>query len=130
MRTRWKITIEYDGQPFVGWQRQKNGITVQETIENAIHAFSQESVTLFGAGRTDSGVHALGQSAHFDLSCETSPDIVRDAINFHLRPLPIVTHGLMPKHDITNIEYSTVVLPRLLILAEFGISLTNSILKK
>ena len=90
MRTRWKITIEYDGQPFVGWQRQNNGSTIQEAIENAIHAFSQESVTLYGAGRTDSGVHALGQSAHFDLSCTTSPDTVRDAINFHLRPLPIV----------------------------------------
>ena len=65
--TRWKITIEYDGAGFVGWQRQENGLAVQQALEKSIEKFAQEQVTVFAAGRTDSGVHALGQVAHFDL---------------------------------------------------------------
>jgi tRNA pseudouridine38-40 synthase len=84
--TRWRVRIEYDGGPFVGWQRQENGPSVQEALEDAITAFSGETVTVHGAGRTDSGVHALGQVAHFDLARETDADTVRDAINFHLKP--------------------------------------------
>lgn len=87
--TRWKLTLEYEGGPFVGWQRQDNGPSVQQAVEEAIQRFSGETTTLFGAGRTDSGVHALGQVAHFDLAKEVTPDTVRDAINFHLRPAPI-----------------------------------------
>jgi tRNA pseudouridine38-40 synthase len=87
--TRWRVRIEYDGGPFVGWQRQENGPSVQEALEDAITAFSGETVTVHGAGRTDSGVHALGQVAHFDLARETDADTVRDAINFHLKPRPI-----------------------------------------
>ncbi len=87
--TRWRLTVEYDGGPFVGWQRQENGPSVQAALEGAIEAFSGEQVTLFGAGRTDSGVHALGQVAHFDLTKATDADTVRDAINFHLKPNPI-----------------------------------------
>ena len=64
---RYKIMIEYDGTPFVGWQLQKNGLSVQEVLQNAIFNFSQEKVVVTGAGRTDSGVHALTQVAHFDL---------------------------------------------------------------
>ena len=63
--TRFKITIEYDGGPFVGWQRQANGLAVQEAIEKAIARMTGETRTLYGAGRTDAGVHALGQVAHF-----------------------------------------------------------------
>ena len=63
---RYKIMIEYDGTPFVGWQLQKNGLSVQEVLQNAIFNFSQEKVVVTGAGRTDSGVHALTQVAHFD----------------------------------------------------------------
>lgn len=95
---RWKMTIEYDGLPFVGWQRQKNGKTIQEVIEASIFAFSKEVVTLYGAGRTDSGVHALGQTAHFDLNRNFSPTSVRDAINFHLRPWPIVILNVEQVH--------------------------------
>ncbi len=83
--TRWKLVIEYDGGNFVGWQRQDNGRSVQQVIEEAIAGFAQEQVNVFGAGRTDSGVHALGQVAHFDLVRDTDPDTVRDALNFHLK---------------------------------------------
>lgn len=86
---RYKILIEYDGANFVGWQRQDNGLGVQQAIEVAIQKFSGETVTLFGAGRTDSGVHALGQVAHFDLERETEADTVANALNFHLRPAAI-----------------------------------------
>lgn len=83
---RYRITIEYDGTDFVGWQRQDNGLGVQQTIEEAITCFSGENATLFAAGRTDAGVHALGQIGHFDLNRSFRTDTVRDAINFHLKP--------------------------------------------
>lgn len=81
---RYRIDIEYDGGPYAGWQRQAGQHSVQEAIEKAIAAFCGETVTLRGAGRTDAGVHALGQVAHFDLSRAWKPDTVRDAINAHL----------------------------------------------
>ncbi len=87
--SRYKILIEYDGGSFVGWQRQDNGPSVQQALEEAIEKFCGEKVTLFGAGRTDSGVHAQGQVAHFDLADEAEPDIIRDALNFHLKPAPV-----------------------------------------
>lgn len=87
--SRYRITIEYDGGPFVGWQRQDNGPSVQGTLEQAIASFSSETVTVTGAGRTDAGVHAFGQVAHFDLAKEFHPDRVRDALNHFVRPSPI-----------------------------------------
>ena len=86
---RFKLTIEYDGGPFVGWQRQENGRSVQQAIEEAVAAFSGEKIVLKGAGRTD----ALGQVAHFDLVRERTPEVVRDATNANLRPQPIVILG-------------------------------------
>jgi tRNA pseudouridine38-40 synthase len=86
---RYKIIIEYDGAPFAGWQYQDNSPSVQRAIMTAIEAFSGEKVMVQGAGRTDAGVHALGQVAHFDLASERDTDTVRDAINAHLRPLPV-----------------------------------------
>jgi tRNA pseudouridine38-40 synthase len=86
---RYKLTIEYDGAPFVGWQIQDNGPSVQGAIMAAVAAFSGESAMVQGAGRTDAGVHALGQVAHVDLAKEHAPDTVRDALNAHLRPHPI-----------------------------------------
>lgn len=94
--TRFKLVIEYDGGPFVGWQRQENGPSVQQALEDAVFAFSGERVTSFGAGRTDAGVHALGQVAHFDLARESSADTVRDAINFHLKPNPVAVLSAEP----------------------------------
>ncbi len=86
---RYKLTIEYDGTPFVGWQAQENGLSVQAALTDAIAAFAGERVTVNGAGRTDTGVHALGQVAHVDLSKVWDIDTVRDAVNFYLRPYPI-----------------------------------------
>jgi tRNA pseudouridine38-40 synthase len=86
---RYKITIEYDGTPFVGWQIQDNGPSVQGLIIAAIAAFTGEKVAVQGAGRTDAGVHALGQVAHFDLQIERDTDTVCDALNAHLRPHPV-----------------------------------------
>ena len=86
---RYRIVIEYDGGPFVGWQRQANGPSVQQALEEAVRAFSGENVVVKGAGRTDAGVHALGQVAHFDLERKRGTDTIRDAVNAHLRPQPI-----------------------------------------
>jgi len=86
---RYKLTIEYNGTPFVGWQVQDNGPSVQGVLTEAIAAFTGERVAVAGAGRTDAGVHASGQVAHIDLAKEWDGDTVRDAINFHLRPRPI-----------------------------------------
>jgi tRNA pseudouridine38-40 synthase len=87
--TRFKLTIEYDGGGFVGWQRQDNGMSIQQALEDAIHRITAETVHVQGAGRTDAGVHALGQVAHCDIEKELTPDKLRDAINFHLKPAPI-----------------------------------------
>jgi tRNA pseudouridine38-40 synthase len=87
--TRYKITVEYDGGDFVGWQRQANGPSVQAALEQAIHRFCGETVLVEGAGRTDAGVHALAQAAHFDLQKETTADTVMKALNFHLKPAPV-----------------------------------------
>jgi tRNA pseudouridine38-40 synthase len=86
---RYKLTIEYDGTPFVGWQMQDNGPSIQAALADAIAAFAGERALVGGAGRTDAGVHALGQVAHIDLGKEWDVETVRDAINFHLRPQPI-----------------------------------------
>ena len=86
---RYRLTLEYDGGPFVGWQRQDNGPSVQGALEAAIEKLSGERVTVTGAGRTDAGVHALGQVAHFDLVKTFEPGKVRDALNYHLRPDPV-----------------------------------------
>jgi tRNA pseudouridine38-40 synthase len=86
---RYKLLLEYDGTPFAGWQFQDNAPTVQGVLTDAIAAFTGECTTVQGAGRTDAGVHALGQVAHIDLARDWGDDTVRDAINFHLRPQPI-----------------------------------------
>jgi tRNA pseudouridine38-40 synthase len=82
---RYRLVVEYDGGPFCGWQRQENGPSVQAALEAAIFSFCAERVTVSGAGRTDSGVHALGQVAHFDISRDFPADTVRDALNFYMR---------------------------------------------
>jgi tRNA pseudouridine38-40 synthase len=83
---RYRLTIEYCGTGLVGWQRQANGLSVQEALETAIRRFCGAPVTVFGAGRTDAGVHALAQVAHVDLPREAEPDVIRNAVNHHLRP--------------------------------------------
>ncbi len=86
---RYKLTIEYDGSPFVGWQVQDNGPSVQGVLAAAVEAFCGEKVSVHGAGRTDAGVHALGQVGHVDLVKDWDDDTVRDALNAHLRPHPV-----------------------------------------
>jgi tRNA pseudouridine38-40 synthase len=87
---RYKIIIEYDGTAFSGWQKQPSSLSIQQCIEKAIYAFTSEEITVIAAGRTDTGVHALGQVAHFDLSKIYPANTIINAINFHLRPHKIV----------------------------------------
>jgi tRNA pseudouridine38-40 synthase len=86
---RYKLTIEYDGAGFVGWQRQANGLSIQEALETAVAQLCGERVTVHGAGRTDAGVHALGQCAHLDLEKAVPAEVLRSALNHHLRPAAI-----------------------------------------
>jgi tRNA pseudouridine38-40 synthase len=90
---RYKLTLEYDGMPYVGWQMQENAASVQGRLAEAIKAFSNEDAIPRGAGRTDAGVHALGQVAHFDLARDWAIETVRDALNAQLRPDPISVLG-------------------------------------
>jgi tRNA pseudouridine38-40 synthase len=82
--------VEYDGGPFVGWQRQETGPSIQAALEDAVFALAGERVVVHGAGRTDAGVHARGQVAHFDIAAEKRLEEVRGALTFHLKPQPIV----------------------------------------
>ena len=87
---RYKLTIEYDGTPFSGWQRQREQMSVQQALEDAVERFSGEVVKSQAAGRTDAGVHALGQVAHIDLAKDWEPFRVREALNYHMRVYPVV----------------------------------------
>ena len=87
--TRFKLTIEYDGGDFSGWQRQAEDPSIQQAIEEAIFKTTGETVLVEGAGRTDAGVHALGQVAHVDVEKEIAAERLRQAINFHVKPAPI-----------------------------------------
>ncbi|TLP45965.1 tRNA pseudouridine(38-40) synthase TruA [Cohaesibacter sp. CAU 1516] len=91
---RYKLLIEYDGRPFAGWQRQDNAPTVMGLIEQSLFKFTREQVTLFGAGRTDSGVHATGQIAHFDLMRDWHSQKVREALNHFLKETGVAILGI------------------------------------
>ncbi len=91
---RYKLTIEYDGTPYAGWQIQANGPSVQAELARAIEGLSGVHVVPRGAGRTDAGVHARGQVAHFDLERQYPPETMRNALNYHLRPAPDCDHRL------------------------------------
>ena len=83
---KYKITLEYDGTNYVGWQKQANGISIQACLEKAIEKLTNEKVNVFGAGRTDAGVHAIEQVAHFEIKKNFETDKIRDGLNQHLRP--------------------------------------------
>jgi tRNA pseudouridine38-40 synthase len=103
---RYKLSIEYDGAAFCGWQVQQNGVSVQGVLETAIAAFAGEAVTVKGAGRTDAGVHAVGQVAHVDLSREIDTDTIRDAANAHLRPHRVAVLAAEPVADDFDARFS------------------------
>lgn len=96
---RFKLTVEYDGRAFVGWQRQDNGLSVQQCLEEAIRSYCGEVATVHGAGRTDAGVHALGQVAHVDLVRGDPPRTILGAINFHTKPHPVSVTSVEPVTD-------------------------------
>ncbi len=87
--TRFRLIVEYDGRPFMGWQRQAHGPSVQQAIEEAVRAITGEEATLHAAGRTDAGVHALAMSAHVDIKRPISPHRLADGLNAKLRPQPV-----------------------------------------
>lgn len=99
MTQRWKVTLEYDGTNFAGWQRQENSPSIQQTIEDAIKSFSKQEVHVQGSGRTDAGVHAAGQVAHFDLEGNYTYKNIRHGINHHLGDAPIVITTATPVDD-------------------------------
>ncbi len=105
---RYKLLIEYDGTPFVGWQIQPGALTVQGQLTGAIEAFAGEIVNVQGAGRTDTGVHARGQVAHVDLVKDWDTDTVRDALNAHLRPYPIAVLAAEKAPDSFNARTSAI----------------------
>ena len=103
---RYRLTVEYDGTTFCGWQSQADGGAVQDALMRAIKLFCGEQVTVFGAGRTDTGVHARGQVAHIDLVSAPRPDKIRDGVNFHLKPLPIALIDVVVARDDFDARFS------------------------
>ena len=87
--TRWRLTIEYDGGPFMGWQRQEHGPSVQQALEEALQRMTGEQAAFTAAGRTDAGVHALAMSAHVDVMKSLTPQRLREGLNALVRPRPI-----------------------------------------
>jgi len=105
---RYKLLIEYDGTPFVGWQIQDNGLSVQGLLVAAVEAFCGERISIQGAGRTDAGVHALGQVAHIDLGKDWDADTVRDALTAHLRPHPVAVLAAEKVPDTFDARFSAI----------------------
>ncbi|MBW0144954.1 tRNA pseudouridine(38-40) synthase TruA [Sphingomicrobium clamense] len=87
--TRWRLTIEFDGAPFMGWQRQDHGPSVQQTLEEAVERMTGEEVRFYAAGRTDAGVHALAMTAHVDIEKPLDAHRLREGINALVRPAPV-----------------------------------------
>lgn len=103
---RYRLDIEYDGTAFVGWQRQELPNTVQQVLEEALKTCLRTDITVFGAGRTDTGVHALGQVAHFDYAGEVDPFRVRESLNALVRPYPLCVHAVVPVSEAFHARFS------------------------
>ena len=106
--TRFRLTVEYDGRSFMGWQRQAHGPSVQQAIEEAIHGISHETVTLHAAGRTDAGVHALAMTAHVDIAKPISAHRLADGVNAKLRPLPVAILRAEPVGEDFHARFSCI----------------------
>ena len=104
--TRWRLTVEYDGAPFFGWQRQLNGPSVQGAIEAAISQMTGEAATVHGAGRTDAGVHALAMEAHADIAKPLTEHRLREGLNALLRPAPVSILAVTPVADDWHARFS------------------------
>ena len=104
--TRWRLTVEYDGAPFVGWQRQAIGESVQGTIERAIARMTGEQVTVHAAGRTDAGVHALAMEAHADIAKPITEHRLREGLNALIRPAPVSIIAVAPVADDWHARFS------------------------
>jgi tRNA pseudouridine38-40 synthase len=105
---RFKLTIEYDGTGYVGWQRQDNGLSVQAAVESALKAYCQTDIIVHVAGRTDAGVHAFGQVAHADIPRDDSPEVVANALNALLRPNPIAVLSAVRVPDDFHARFSAI----------------------
>jgi tRNA pseudouridine38-40 synthase len=106
--TRWRLTIEFDGTPFMGWQRQEHGPSVQQALEEAIHRMTGELAAVHGAGRTDAGVHALAMTAHVDIAKTLTEHRLREGINALVRPQPISILAVEPAADDWHARFSCV----------------------
>ena len=106
--TRWRLTVEYDGGPFMGWQRQDHGPSVQQTLEEALQRMTGERAGVAAAGRTDAGVHALAMSAHVDVARELTPHRLREGLNALVRPQPISVLAVDQVADDWHARFSSV----------------------
>jgi tRNA pseudouridine38-40 synthase len=106
--TRFRLTVEYDGRPYMGWQRQAHGPSVQQAIEEAIASVTGEDVTLHAAGRTDAGVHGLAMTAHADIARAMTPFRLSEAINARLRPQPVAIIGCDTVPDDWHARFSCI----------------------
>ena len=106
---KFKVSIEYDGGNYVGWQKQNNGPSIQESLEDALESFSGMKTEVIGAGRTDSGVHALSMAAHFELESEQfSIETIKKAMNYHLGKQPITVLEVMPIDQNFHARFSAI----------------------
>jgi len=106
--TRWRLTIEFDGRPFMGWQRQDHGPSVQQRLEEAIHRMTGELTAVHAAGRTDAGVHALAMAAHVDIAKTITEHRLREGLNALVRPEPISVTEVQPVNDDWHARFSCV----------------------
>jgi tRNA pseudouridine38-40 synthase len=104
--TRWRLTVEYDGGPFMGWQRQDHGPSVQQSLEEAIEQITGEDIRLHCAGRTDAGVHALAMTAHCDIAKPLTEHRLREGANALVRPAPVAVTGAEPVPDDWHARFS------------------------
>ena len=106
--TRWRLTIEYDGGPFMGWQRQEHGPSIQQTLEEAIARMTGEQAAVTAAGRTDAGVHALAMAAHVDVEKPLTEHRLREGLNALVRPAPVSVLAVEPVADDWHARFSCV----------------------
>jgi tRNA pseudouridine38-40 synthase len=104
--TRWRLTVEFDGGPFMGWQRQDHGPSVQETLEQALFRMTSELATVHAAGRTDAGVHALAMTAHVDVVKTLTEHRLREGLNALVRPAPVSVTAVEPVADDWHARFS------------------------